>query len=779
MADPFTTVAAVVSFVDVAIRACKGIYAVIDTWKDAPKAIQRLGQTVQNQESLLRTLRLYVLEHESSNLCIEQHQILPTAVGNELRDISSDLGLLEKSLPSAGSERKLDRRFKWVFDKKKTREISDRLDRRQMTVMACLQVTAQRNGLKIYEQTSNIRGELQQNQLSTDSQLRKVEATMNQMAEAAREVSRELSDQAIMLQSIHTSARIVTENHSKAMDRMNDLFTAIGVNEGHQQSRTFLAGLSLDTLRQVLRAELNGLVMPPVEQILDPYKSSHEAQLKGISKTLNRIASELDHAVHDGHEKGSQVPAVNILESEPYEGTSLPRNAFNSPHDESSNIIGPRFRSLPSNSQQWSRLWSRTWKFHWRVGVLMVHISAFYFKSSKKRIEVQAFESPVSSSARYAYHVSMDFQAAPGLFIARGISLKCESRQDQRGYYEMRPFLSTFAVIPRSAEVFRCVCENDIAGLQTLFKIGLAAPTDRTEESDTLLHYASYHGLPDMCEYLLAEGADPTATTDSRCSPLVTAYIGAFETYCTDQSGEFGFELVTRILIRSGCNLNESLVIPSWDRFWPVTSSDQAQYWLDIRIWQNPPVSLLRWAESLRDQGLDTEQTTDDGHTILMFVMSHLADPCDKQRTLVLTNAVFMLCLFGADASFREPRYGVPALHLLFSLRKWSAESSRDVVDLAAILILYGGADVFAVTSEGCSPTMIAAKMGWGKEWIHALEICGFDYEEVFMEELKRLKNIKRFGHGDSSAVDTEELIPHNDGTVTKRRNLVGDRLIE
>ena len=143
MADPFSTVAAVVSFVDVAVRACKGIYTIVDEWKDAPNAIDRARQTAKNLESLLDILRLYVIEYESWRLFREHQQLLPDVVKNQLRDIESDLKLLSKCLSSPKTGGKAAQRIKWVLDEKKISLIVSRLDSRQLSVSTVLQILAQ------------------------------------------------------------------------------------------------------------------------------------------------------------------------------------------------------------------------------------------------------------------------------------------------------------------------------------------------------------------------------------------------------------------------------------------------------------------------------------------------------------------------------------------------------------------------------------------------------------------------------------------------------------
>ena len=143
MADPFSTVAAVVSFADVTIRACKVIYQIAGSWKDAPNAIQRLRQTVQNIESMLESLRLYVVEYESSKLCLEQHQLLPEVVKNALPEIDMEIKVLKGCLSPAGTQGNIRQRIRRMIDEKKILAVVSRLNSRQAIITSTLQILAQ------------------------------------------------------------------------------------------------------------------------------------------------------------------------------------------------------------------------------------------------------------------------------------------------------------------------------------------------------------------------------------------------------------------------------------------------------------------------------------------------------------------------------------------------------------------------------------------------------------------------------------------------------------
>lgn len=138
------------------------------------------------------------------------------------------------------------------------------------------------------------------------------------------------------------------------------------------------------------------------------------------------------------------------------------------------------------------------------------------------------------------------------------------------------------------------------------------------------------------------------------------------------------------------------------------------------------------------------------------------------------SNAVFLLCLMKADLSLRTPQ-GMQALHILF-LNKWSAEFSPHFINLAYILIHFGGADIFAF-DDFRSATTLAFLHGWRDEWTIVLDRCGLDPLAVFEKELDRVSRIIHLGSGETTAVDTGDLIFQASGDVTRRKPVVGDRL--
>ena len=243
------------------------------------------------------------------------------------------------------------------------------------------------------------------------------------------------------------------------------------------QSRTILTAPTEDVLARIFRAELQRLIPPVVQQCFDKFKGSHDSQHEEIKKIIDGIAYQL----------GSRAGGNQQHDVEPYHG-SLPETAIAPTHIHQDSIhLAPPLAPVTtvhggSNSNYQNRprglhhqKWSCSWTFDWRIGTLRVIIS----KTVTKRREspdyrVSGFVSPPKS-----YQVTVQFIPAQSLIQLRGLELSVANRQDQRGYYQICPLLSTFAVVPDDAEVFRLVKDNNVEGIQNLFQKRLAAPSDR------------------------------------------------------------------------------------------------------------------------------------------------------------------------------------------------------------------------------------------------------------------------------------------------------------
>ena len=141
--DPLSGIASVLSVADVAVRSCERLRDLISDLRDAPQSVQRLRRTIQNTESVVRNVWLFVSEFNSSALATEYHEVLPEAVERCLEEIRDDLNLLEKRLVPGELGRDVGARIRHVMGKKSIRDTSDRLENQQNLLSLALQSAAQ------------------------------------------------------------------------------------------------------------------------------------------------------------------------------------------------------------------------------------------------------------------------------------------------------------------------------------------------------------------------------------------------------------------------------------------------------------------------------------------------------------------------------------------------------------------------------------------------------------------------------------------------------------
>ncbi len=357
---------------------------------------------------------------------------------------------------------------------------------------------ARRTGIKVYENISNLQNDMQSHITNTDRSFEKQSSISQQLDEAARTQSNSFTAQANTLREVRRLAEPIHDNHIATITKLDELGSTLAsmrMSEGYMHStRTFQAP-STDVLRRLLRAELKRVVKPIVEGYLDSYKSSHDEQLEGIQRNLDQIVLDLGRSQQEEvtmkHNEGSQGSTKIIDDFDMQDDDSLPFESTSENIDLVSGGAGPGALSHSSVAGSWSQSWSQRWIFRWRIGVLVVTVSTSYLRPRFRRRTCQAFKTLEPSSARYSYRVKIEFQPASRFLVTRGISVICESRQDQRGYYQISPMISTFATIPRNAKAFRCIEEDDISGLRYLFGARLAAPTDRNPDSFSLLHVST------------------------------------------------------------------------------------------------------------------------------------------------------------------------------------------------------------------------------------------------------------------------------------------------
>ena len=243
-----------------------------------------------------------------------------------------------------------------------------------------------------------------------------------------------------------------------------------------------------DLLARIFRTQLKEVVIPIVEDSLNSYKSASEAQIVAIRESIDSMANEFHQSMQGvcGQDRNTA-----FHDSGPENAESWTNNRD---HLQGSAAGSFSIRQYPktfrgNNSSTFDsekRLWIRHWCFRWRVGILQVTVSAFkidrHYQTVSNAYQIKTTE------PRMAYRVLITFIPKQSFLTLRGTSISCWSQRDQRGYLELCPMLSSFAVIPGDSDVFVMSIKGDVDGLRQLFLNRAGSPADRNEIGWTPLY---------------------------------------------------------------------------------------------------------------------------------------------------------------------------------------------------------------------------------------------------------------------------------------------------
>ncbi|KAF6221987.1 hypothetical protein HO133_001955 [Letharia lupina] len=299
MPDPLTalsTAASVVSLVDVTIRACEGIYGLVISWRNAPRAVKSLRQTVEGIESILRSLKTFVTEYESSVAFRQHRQVLPDSVNADIISIGETLGLLDGILTSSGETKNVRRRAKWAIDEKKTLEIVQRLETQQVALILSLQTVAQRSSIARHHDMFRIETNLKQSHpISTEQVLNALKPISRRLDVIAQNEASASMGHASLSTSIEALRETNLDLHNTLDGKLDNLMSGLSQApflRDSIRSEIFVRPSTNDVLARIFREELKHVVIPIVEDRLKANKSASEAQIVSIRESIDSMASE-------------------------------------------------------------------------------------------------------------------------------------------------------------------------------------------------------------------------------------------------------------------------------------------------------------------------------------------------------------------------------------------------------------------------------------------------------------------------------------------------------
>lgn len=238
------------------------------------------------------------------------------------------------------------------------------------------------------------------------------------------------------------------------------------------------------SIERILRAELERVVLPEIQDRLATFKADTDAQLNHLRQIIDGVAQNLESCitqVNQGRDVRCGHSTIRPLgRVDPHEKALVgTQNAL--ALTPGSNIVIPVSRVV----QQWKK----SWIFRWRIGTLWITLVSRTEYSVKPTSSVQQTRPP--RTTRRTYLVFIDFLPVQFLIKVRGLSIACTRGTDHRGYSVLCPHLTTFAVIPDDSLVMRYAEENDVEGLRNVLAERRAAPSDRNVKGETPLHVSS------------------------------------------------------------------------------------------------------------------------------------------------------------------------------------------------------------------------------------------------------------------------------------------------
>ncbi|KAL8857160.1 MAG: hypothetical protein Q9178_006215 [Gyalolechia marmorata] len=566
-----------------------------------------------------------------------------------------------------------------------------------------------------------------------------------------------------LLDSQHLSHN---EDQVRLMNEIHDVRSSLSDISSHVRTITTVRVPTESDVARVIRAEFRRVLKPTFEQCLNTFKASTDDPLRSMLKKLDEMAEHF----------GQELPEMShsYSSSDSYLSSDAATDQKCAQDDMGATgllepvQIGHESPTVPERNNGFlvrrSKHWRRAKVIKWAIGTLRVTVTSTHTISNVSYVG----EIP---QPQKAYRITIEFQPAQHLIMLRGLKLSLAHIEDQRGHYEVSPLLATFAVVPRDADVMVFARNNDVAGLQSLFERRLAAPSDRDERGRSPLMEAAIRGAPDACRFLLTMGADPLATDDSGEGLLYWANLGFFYFSPKYLDMSKAYEIYTSVL-RPLQSLADDLVEHSYLIFNPLVVAGLFLYGRESEADVDPEhtETFFDYIQFLKKGGLIVNWTFEE--TPLLHGLCDLILRTTQRRitTKHMELALRVTLEIGGDISALN-EIGLPPLSYIFLHGgSWRPKYPQRITELATLLLKYG-ADPCDLDLNAWSPLHIAHSFGVLTEFLVALERSGFDIYEVLRETSQR-RSIFFHGHGESTAVDNEDLAAPTEG-LSRRRLVV------
>ncbi|OAL48247.1 hypothetical protein IQ07DRAFT_514314 [Pyrenochaeta sp. DS3sAY3a] len=139
MAEILGAVASSVQLADVALRASRELYGFLAAIKNANEDIKVLRAVLRDVEANVRSLRRYTIDFQKSKYAVEEFEVLSEAITGSFTGFHDDILALKTVLPSKPSA-DLAERVGWVWQKQRVKDVTTRLNNRNLNLCTALAI---------------------------------------------------------------------------------------------------------------------------------------------------------------------------------------------------------------------------------------------------------------------------------------------------------------------------------------------------------------------------------------------------------------------------------------------------------------------------------------------------------------------------------------------------------------------------------------------------------------------------------------------------------------
>jgi hypothetical protein len=325
---------------------------------------------------------------------------------------------------------------------------------------------------------------------------------------------------------------------------------------------------------------------------------------------------------------------------------------------------------------------------------------------------------------------------------------------------------------------------------------GQASPNCVDTNGLPLLATALFDSDTSIAKLLCSQGADISSVTIDGIPAWVTAIPSSFGFYI-EGFGAAKFNFDNQDFFFSSMNgLDTEDFSIAIDNVIQALSQSRTDY---LDYLSNATYLGRRWAENLACADVDLVvraiqffqlKGNVDGWDLLMHF-----DPIDWTKSPRTMSKILRFCFSaGLDPDFCKGRRQRPLLVDALGGVAWLKENSVSVdkqevdeqeVDeqqfddtvpiwILVCTVIQAGADIYHIkeleNGDLCTPTGLAWFWHVEAEWENALEAAGYDPQDVYDEDFRRLREFERLRGAKRTAVDTEELATPSLAGLQRRR---------